>query len=329
MTEETKTTTAENHLQTMLREIKENAAPQFLNLDDAAPDQAHLITLPKDRVIQSVGAEVRAAVEYFKPFRRAGTAQLRDLQSLIDWANRFKGDTSALFAQNDMAAPSLTVISDYHAAGPVTVDDPDGDPTARHCHHRAIYNFPLSDEWKAWMKVSETPLEKDDMGEFIEARAKDIMDPTPAVLSGKADAKNEDWENRLIETAQKIEGRYGQLHQLLAMSRQFQIYETSNLNLKTNRETGEQEIQFLNEHKTPDGKPLNVPNLIIIAIPVFLGAAPYRMAVRFRYRKTGGTVKFILSLYNPERVFESAFSEAVNHAALETGLPLFLGSPEG
>ncbi|WP_420010598.1 DUF2303 family protein [Tateyamaria sp.] len=82
------------------------------------------------------------------------------------------------------------------------------------------------------------------------------------------------------------------------------------------------------EHKAPDGKPLQIPNLIIIAIPVFMGGAPYRMPVRFRYRKLGGEVRFILSIYNPEKAFEAAFKEAVEAATTETDLPTFMGTPE-
>jgi hypothetical protein len=112
------------------------------------------------------------------------------------------------------------------------------------------------------------------------------------------------------------------------MSKRFQVYETSNLTVATNRDTGEAEIQFLNEHKGVDGKPLNIPNLIVIAIPVFLGGAPYRMPVRFRYRKTGSSVNFILSVYNPEKAFEAAFKEAVQTAHEKTGLMALFGSPE-
>lgn len=329
MIEDTNPKPTENHLQTFYRTLDGIAPHQRIDIesDGTVPTTPFLVSIPKGRDVKDLTAQVRLAAEFFKPLRRTGTAKLTDLQSIILWANRFKGDTSVFYANNDMSAPSLTCIADYHAEGPVKVET-SGDPTASHCSHRAVYNFPLSDEWKAWMTVSDNPLDKDDMGEFIEKWAKNIMDPTPAILSGKESDKIEPWENRLIATARQIEGRYGQLTQLLAMSRMFQVHEISNLTVKTNRDTGEQEVQFLNEHKAPDGSPLNVPNLIIITIPVFMGGAPYRMAVRFRYRKIGGTVKFILSIYNPERVFEAAFREATAQVEEATGLPLFLGSPE-
>lgn len=290
--------------------------------------KAHLITLPDGRKVSDLTDKLREAAGYLKPLRRAGTARLDDLDSLIAWAKRFQAENSVLFAKPDMQRPTLTCIADYHLEGPAQSVAPAGDPTARHCHHRAIYSFPLSEEWKDWMRISGQPLDKDEMGEFIEAHAKDIMDPTPAVLGGTISDENEPWENRLIQTAQKIEGRFGQLSQLLAMSRRFQVHETSDLTVKTNRDTGESEIQFLNEHKGADGKPLNVPNLITIAIPVFLNGAPYRLPVRFRYRKAGASVKFILTIYNPEKAFEAAFDEAVATARDATGLPMFQGTPE-
>jgi len=317
----------ENTAQTV-QKLMQSIGPHEVidNPDGAGTVYPHIVTIPKDRRVEDLTAIQRAAAEYFKPLRRKGTARMDHLQSLIDWANRFKGETSALFAKPDMTAPTLTCIADYHGAGAAAADGID--ETASHCHHRAIYNFPLSDEWTAWMKITGAALDKDEMGEFIEANAKDIMDPTPPVLAMKDAPGNQPWETRLIATARQIEGRYGQLHQLLAMSKQFQVYETSNLTVSTNRDTGESEIQFLNEHRAKDGAALNIPNLIIIAIPVFRGGAPYRMPVRFRYRKMGGAVKFILSIYNPEKAFEAAFDEAVKKAVDETALPVFLGTPE-
>lgn len=329
MTEELTQFSTENPAATMRDVMEKIGGTEFINRpEDFDLTSAHLVTVPSHRKVEDLTGRHREAAQFLKPARRKGTAHLDDLQSLIDWANRFKGPTSALFAKPDLNAPTITCIADYHAEGPADPATATGDPTARHCHHRAVYSFPLSEEWKAWTGVSGQPLEKDDLGEFIEAQAKDIMDPTAAILAAKENDKNQSWENRLIQTAQQIEGRYGQLTQLLQMSRQFQVYETSNLKVTSNRDTGESEIQFLNEHKGADGKPLQIPNLIIIAIPVFMGGAPYRMPVRFRYRKMGGAVRFILSIYNPEKAFDDAFKEAVKEATEKTELPTFKGTPE-
>jgi hypothetical protein len=52
------------------------------------------------------------------------------------------------------------------------------------------------------------------------------------------------------------------------------------------------------------------------------------MPVRFRYRKSGGNVRFILSAYNPEKSFKAALNEAVEEATEATGLETFMGTPE-
>lgn len=321
--------TAKSNTAETMRKVMEEIGLHTPITDTNNPiTSATLISMPSNRKVQDVTAELRAAAEYLQPTRRKGKATLGDLQSLIDWTNRFKGETSALFANNNRDNPSLTCIADYHAEGPADPTNENGDPSARHCHHQATYHFPLSDEWKAWIANSGQWVTKDEMGEFIEANAKDVMDPTPAIISMEKSDKHQDFENRLIETGRQIEGRFGQLHSLLVMSRQFQIYETSNLEVSSNRDTGEQSIQFLNEHRDKDGAPLKIPNLIIIAIPVFTGGAPYRMPVRFQYRKMSGTIKFSLSVYNPEKAFDAAFDEALEKARDQTKLPLFLGTPE-
>lgn len=320
--------TYENPAQTMRKAMEEIGGYEEITAAASPLIEATVITTPDHRNIHDVTKMFREAGEYLKPARRKGHAKLADLASLIAWANRFKGSTSALFANPDMSAPSLTCITDYHAPGEPDPLSEIGDPTARHCHHRGSYHFPLSEEWNSWMKISGLPLDKDEMGQFIEDHAIEVMDPTTAMINLKISDKNTDWENRLIEIAHKIEGKFGQLSQLLAMSRQFQIFETSDLKVATNRDTGEAEIQFLNEHKDAQGQKLNIPNIITIAIPVFQNGAPYRMAVRFRYRKSGSTVKFIMTIHRPEKIFEAAFKEAIEQAHNETDLPTFYGTPE-
>ncbi|WP_407496795.1 DUF2303 family protein [Pseudooceanicola sp. MF1-13] len=221
--------------------------------DAPALAKTHLITLPDGRNLHNLTDAIHAAAQRHKPYARKGTAEMKDLDSLIAWANRFKGDTSVMYADPSMQSPSLTCIADYHAEGAPNIDPDKGDDTARHCQHRAKYVFPLSKEWQAWMQIDGVMMSKDDMGEFIESHAHEILQPTPAIINRKPDAKNQPWENDLIETALRIDGKFGTLSQLLAMSRHFQVSETSEISAKTNRDTGETEIQFSTKHQgTPE-----------------------------------------------------------------------------
>ena len=318
----------ENPAETMRKVMGDLGKIETLNDPAGDHDEPWVVAIPKSKDVRDLTPFLREAATVHSPIRRNGTANFFDLDSLIAWANRFKNDNSVLYARPDRNTPTLMCIANYHEGGPETFEGLLSKQAA-YGDHRGSYAFPLSKEWKAWSKISGVILDKDEMGEFIEANAKDIQDPTPAILKMDVGAEGvQKWEERLINTARQIEGRFGQLHQLLAMSRQFAVKETSDLTVSSNRDTGEQTIQFVNEHKDADGAPIRIPNLIIVTIPVFEGGASYRMPVRFRYRKSGSKIGFILTLYNPENAFDDAFSGAVEAAKEATGLPVFIGTPE-
>lgn len=321
------TEAAPNIAQTMRETVEQLALPVKL---DSGPKRAFadpvLVSQRASRRIEDLTRQHREAAEFLKPARRKGTASLTTLASLIDWANRFKGENSALFADRDPGKPSLTCIADYHLAGAATIDAETGDPTARHLGHRGVYRFPLSPEWTAWTGIADKALEKDQFGQFLEDNLKDILDPTPFLLSGRGEAA--EWERKLHQIALKMEGRFGQVLQLVQLSKSLQINETSNLAVTTNRDTGEAAIQFQNEHRDAEGRPLAVPNLFLIAIPVFKGGAAYRLPVRLKYRKHGPSVKFFLSIYDAQNAFDDAIGEAITKAQTDTALPLFEGTPE-
>lgn len=319
-------TPAQNVVETTRGLMDQLALPVAL---DATPSRQFsdpvLYSVPAGRRLDDLTAIHRNAAEFLKPARRTGTAALTTLASLIDWSNRFKGPNSVLFADLDRTKPSITCIADYHLSGPATISD-DGDPTARHLQHRGVYEFPVAPEWQAWTGIQNRALEKDEFGAFIEDNLKDILDPTPYLLGGKGEP--EDWERRLRQIAIQLGGRFGQVLDLVQLSKSLQIHESSNLALTTNRDTGESSIQFQNEHRDAEGRPISVPTLFLIVIPVFVGGAAYRLPVRLKYRKAGASVKFFLSLYDATGAFDNAVTEATQTARAKTDLPLFEGRPE-
>ncbi len=142
--------TGENTAQTVAKLMGTLGASEPLTGLDVDPlTRAALITVPEGRKVEDVTKVLREAREFQKPALRKGTAELEDLASFIEWANRFKGPETAIFAKPDMKAPKLTCVADYHAAGAPNPTAEGGDPNARHMHHQGHYSFPLSDEWKA------------------------------------------------------------------------------------------------------------------------------------------------------------------------------------
>lgn len=289
--------------------------------------QIHIAALPSDMTKVDLTPELDKLATKLQPWRRTGHAKLSDLASLIAWANRNKGDTSALFAET-AAQPKLTCISDYLGEGAPVIDPTSRDPKSSHMTHRASYAFPLSPEWKLWNSISNQPLSGAELGEFVEANAKDLLEPTPAILAGKTSETATDWEDAMIDTARQLQGRFGQYVNLIQLARNFQINEVSNIAASMNRDTGESSIQFLNEHQQADGAAVQIPNLFMVAIPVFENGAAYRLPLRFRYRKAGSAVKFIFTLHNADLALKNAIDEALYQAQNETGLPLFRGTPE-
>jgi hypothetical protein len=324
------TTDLNNFAATLRDVIERNGDFSFVTdpIDGTNVTQAALISLPTHRKIEDITHQIHKYAQTMRPFRRKGTAKLATLQSLIDWTNRFKSDASVLFANPDATAPTLTCIANYHASGPANGSFTGTDEGAAHADHRGVYAFPVSKEWKRWIEASGKAMDKDEMGQFIDNNAKDFIDPTPALLNPALQEAGQPWEQRLIDVAQKIGGRFGHHLKLVEMARVFQVYETSNLAVTSNRDTGESTIAFTNDHKDADGRPLQIPNLFLIAIPVFESGALYRLPVRFQYRKSGSAVKFTLTVYDPARAMDDAFDEAVAQATASTNLPVFEGAPE-
>ncbi len=317
----------ENILQTAIAAVTKGRTPVQLlaaHAEELKVPCFHIAAVPNDMAVRDLSPELDRLATKLQPWQRTGTAQLTDLPSFIAWANRHKGETSAIFAEVT-DKPGLTCVADYIGEGAPVISPNERDPKASHMRHRGVYAFPLSREWQTWNKVSGTILTKAELGEFIEANAKDFMQPTPAVLAGRPE---EPWEERLHAVAQQLRGRFGDYQTLLQLSRQFQVNETANLATSLNPDTGESTIQFLNEHQAPDGSPVRIPNLFLVAIPVFDNGALYRLPVRFRYRKAGSDLRFTLTLHNPDVAFRDAVDEAVATAASETQLPVFRGRPE-
>lgn len=243
-----------------------------------------------------------------KPTRRKGTATLLDLSSLIAHVERFKDTDTVLFANDDRSNPSLVAVLDYHRAGAAA------DP--RFGEHRARFAFPLSDEWKAWSASNKKPMSMIEFAAFLEDRIIDVLDDTS------------DLPDDMKRFVSAIGGNIASPTKLMETAVGLKVHEKSNVGETVNLASGEGEISFVSTHTDGAGKPLKVPNLFLIGIPVFKNDPAYRIAVRLRYRKRDGGLTFWYELWRQEPVFDHAFGEALDRVRTETGLPVLLGTPE-
>lgn len=242
-----------------------------------------------------------------KPLRRAGTAAMTRIESFVAHVNRFKDANSAIFAKDDPAAPRLTAVLDYHPG--------EGEP--RFGAHRTSYAFPLSPEWTAWFGKDAKPMAMVEFASFLEDHIVDVLNESGGLSS--------DADNFVKMTG----GKFATPSKLIEIARGLQVNEASVVKEARNLSTGESEFTFDTQHTGADGKPLKMPNLFVIAIPVFArSAVSYRLIARLRYRKTPGGLVFWYELWRPDLVFTDAFEEAVAKVESDTGLPVLIGAPE-
>lgn len=254
----------------------------------------------------------------FDPYRseprfRHGIATMLSLDSLIAHVNRFKDGGSMIFAEDNREKPSITAVFDYHIEGRAD------DTMPRFGKHRSHYAFPLSDEWKAWLKTDGESMGMVEFAAFLEERIIDVL-------------YVED-EDGLPEDVQRMHNAVGSgsvatPNRLMELARGLQINEAAIVQEAVNLQTGEAIVRFQTEHTDGAGGPVKVPAIFMIAIPVFNNGPLYRIAARLRYRKTGGKIVFWYDLWRTDRTFDHAFTEAVERVRVETELPVLIGRPE-
>jgi uncharacterized protein YfdQ (DUF2303 family) len=254
------------------------------------------------------GAGLKALVHEIElyrqsPQRRMGTAYAATLQSLIDLINYHKDESSALFAQSAWPQPRLEAIIDYHTA----------DKEPRHLKHRIAYNFPVTDEFKDWIGHDAKPFTQAEFAGFIEDHAADLASPLPA-------------EKSQFEAL--FRGTFAPPNVMVVLSRGLQVNVESVVKNHVTLQSGEGEINFVEEHLDKKGDKLSVPSLFMVAAAPFVGGEPVRIPARLRYRVSGGKVSWFYQLYRWKEWLRERVREDMRRVVEETGLRAFEGSPE-
>lgn len=312
MTEETTTIETEG-LGTVLKNavelVEEYVQPEIKSLEEPGTGVKALALVSKDGlspVPASTFDDSRS-----KPRFRTGTAVLLDLDSFIAHTNRFKDDDSIVFADNSRTKPSLNSVLDYHRVGAT------GDPAF--LQHQGKFNFPLSDEWKAWVEADANPMKMREFAAFLEDRIIDVLPTTGLELN--------DDQQRFVATLGG-ERRIADPASLMALATGLQVFENSEVSSAVKLSSGEAKMTFTSQHVDAQGGELKVPSLFVLGIPVFVNGPAYQILVRLRYRKIGADLVFFTEMWRTDRVFDHAFDEAVAQVASETSLPVLLGKPE-
>ena len=239
------------------------------------------------------------------PERRAGTARMLTLESLIAFVNRHKDEGTAVFGKiDDFTAPKLIAVIDYHML--------DGVP--RYGKHRAEYQFPLSPEWMAWNGANGRALDQGRFAAFVEDHVADLASPL--------DAERSEYESLFNGARFATPASLSQLSKGLEINVQSRVKEVRNL------QSGEAEIAYDEVHQDGKGKPVKVPGLFMVSIPLFIGGERVRVVCRLRYRKEEGSLVWFYQMYRVDLVIRERLVTDLERVGTETGCPTFEGMPE-
>jgi len=310
----------ENPFETAVQLTKSMLAPVVMDVGEVEGEKVSVLLH---------GADIGAinVNEYLDPLRthprrRRGIAQMDRIESLIAHTNRFADKDSVIFADASTSSPSITAVLNYHEAVTSTDDEKregGSKPLPRFGDHRGVYQFPLSDEWEAWLAANEKMMTQAEFAEFLEDRILDVLPPPE---------NDDDTAKALREIAATLNGTFATAAKLMELSRGLAINIDARVKNAQVLASGEASLQYEETHNDAAGKPISVPSLFVIGIPVFEFGEVYRIAVRLRYRVGPGAIKWFYSLYRIDRVLNHAVEEAAQRVANETGLPLFFGNPE-
>lgn len=240
-----------------------------------------------------------------RPARKSGIAKVFTLDSFVDLTNRHKTADSVIFADTNWRQPSLTTVVDYHTK--------DATGLADNGKHRIHYEFPLSEEWDAWMRLDGQQMDQKAFAEWIEEHLPELAAPTAAEVE-----ELEKTFNMTVASPNKM----------VMLSRGLQVNVESRVKTSTTLQSGEGELLFEEEHRDAAGNKLSVPGLFVLAIPPFFMGQPVRMPVRLRYRVIAGQVKWTFKIFRPDVYITTQIEEDLAKAAQATDLPHFRGKPE-
>lgn len=282
-------------------------------------DGMAFIAVPKDFRLEGITALIDAHEKTLpSPTRRRGTYQAADVVSLIAWLTA-NAPGAPVFAEGlekitgAWRKPGLALIGIGNYSGKSSADWHD---------FSGRYDFPVSEAWIAWAGVHAVWKKQGEFAEFIEDRLYDLSQP-------KSNEKLSEQVERFLEHT-KAEGKgsgWATPSALVELSRGLKLTVNSEVEQKVNLQSGEVTLAYSEEHKGQGGRPVKVPAMFFIRIPVFFGTPDVLIGVRLRYRKDGPQVQFQATLFAPDLIVEAAFMQVCGEIRTAK-FPLYLGSPD-
>lgn len=256
-------------------------------------------------------------VEDFRahPRRTRAARSFGDVGSLLAYLQRHDPRPLPVDSEGNTALGyPVRFVADFQSAdpdeGPVTVWaneksrsitavlDDDLATTPGWGQHRATVTLERDEDWVKWVNRNGQLMSQEPAAEFIEDLVHTIVEPDAADLL------------EIVSTLQ--------VHRKMVVGRTVRL------------SSGETQITYSDDDEATAGRSgqatLNVPNRIVLSVPVFVGAQPVEVSARFRYRQVGRELK-VAYVIDRLRLLERQAFAAVVGQIVDAGRPVLFGAP--
>lgn len=217
-------------------------------------------------------------------------------ESFVAYVERFKTDNTMIFADVSDAGASIVAVIDYH------------EPPAKAARaaHVVVYRTVPTTEWKAWMEANGVGQAKNQLGfaTWLEDNLNLFQHP---------DAKPTGAE--LLELVLSLEGKQ-------------HVNFNSGIRLdngKNRLEYDEDIVLKGNTQATTKAGAVELPRELLAAIAPFMGATPYAVRARLKYRIQSRNLSIWYETIAPHIIIRDSVKSVVTTIEAGTGLKAILG----
>lgn len=217
-----------------------------------------------------------------QPARKQGTLKLRDVDSFVQVVQDQADESTRIY--RTVEPPRFVAVFNDHAGTPGWGD------------YRAVYDCPLSTEWRAWKGSDKRSMTQADFAQFIEDNLPDIVEPAAASM--------------------------------LEISRTLQAKKKVAFASAIRLDNGQQQFTYEEKIDGTSGAKgqIQVPEVFTIGVPVFEGGPRYAVRARLRYRISDqGALAMWFDLERPHKIIEDAVAQLKKVVEEATGIKTING----